>query len=192
MAKTTKVSKTKEEQILEKLGTLHDDATVIENDMNKLARTSADIQKMYDYEDELAEIRSEMSNIVENNKDTLTGWKPDKFSKGKKDIIAFGTNAILRSKTTRRKIIPVEFVKKYPLEANVMIEEGKITIPIGVVEAELGKNKVNEICTSETTFSYKYESRKIPESLVDPVPTPEPTPKQKRKATKAKSTVAAK
>jgi hypothetical protein len=49
---------------------------------------------------------------------------------------------------------------------------------------------VNEICTSETTFSYKYESRKIPESLVDPVPTPEPTPKQKPKATKTKLKVA--
>ncbi len=148
MANTKKSTKSKEEEILEKLGKLNNRK-----------------EQLQCYSDEISAINNEMDTLIKDNIESLTGWETDRISKGKKDIIAFGTNAILRSKTTRRKIIPSKFIEKYPLEANVLIEEGKITIPIGVVEEELGKNKVNEICEATTTFNYKYESRKVPTSI---------------------------
>ncbi len=187
MAKKTKSKTSKEEEILTMLGKLNEQAEQIQYEINKLTEKSADIQKLNYYNEKLGVVWNEMDVIVHDNSDSLTGWKPDRISKGKKDIIAFGTNAIIRSKTTRRKIIPSKFVTDYPLEANVLIEEGKITIPIGVVEAELGKNKVNEICESTTTFSYKYESRKIPTQPIEP--TPEPTPESTKKTKKRKETL---
>lgn len=187
MAKTAKSKTSKEEELLTEIGKLHDRAEKIQNEMDKLAEKSKSVQQFNNDANELNELIDKIDEIVKCNGDSLTGWKPDRISKGKKDIIAFGTNAIIRSKTTRRKIIPSKFVTDYPLEANVLIEEEKITIPIGVVEAELGKNKVNEICESTTTFSYKYESRKIPTQPIEP--TPEPTPESTKKTKKRKETL---
>ena len=153
MAKPKKSVKSREEEILEKLGKLNDEATQIQSEIVKLTEESEIIKLLNSYKYQLNAIVDEMDALIKDNVDTLTGWKQDRISKGKKDIIAFGTNAILRSKTTRRKIIPSKFIEKYPLEANVLIEEGKITIPIGVVEKELGENKVNELCESTMSFS---------------------------------------
>ena len=175
MAKTTKSKTSKEEEILTMLGKLNERAEQVQLEIDKLTKESIEIQKLNNYNEELGTIWNEMDVIVHDNSDSLTGWKPDRISKGKKDIIAFGTNAIIRSKTTRRKIIPSKFVANYPLEANVLIEDGKITIPIGVVEAELGKNKVNEICESTMSFSYTYESRKIPTAVNTTETEKEPT-----------------
>lgn len=191
MAKTAKSKTSKEEELLTTLGKLNEQAEQIQYEINKLTEKSADIQKLNYYNEKLGVVWNEMDVIVHDNSDSLTGWKPDRISKGKKDIIAFGTNAILRSKTTRRKIIPSKFVTDYPLEANVLIEEGKITIPIGVVEAELGKKKVDEMCESTTTFSYKYESRKIPTTSIEPTPEPMIEPVKKTTTTKAKKKVTA-
>jgi hypothetical protein len=165
MAKPKKSVKSREEEILEKLGKLNDEATQIQSEIVKLTEESEIIKLLNSYKYQLNATVDEMDTLIKDNGESLTGWKTDRISKGKKDIIAFGTNAILRSKTTRRKIIPSKFIEKYPLEANVLIEEGKITIPIGVVEEELGKNKVNEMCEATTTFNYKYESRKVPTSI---------------------------
>lgn len=191
MAKTAKSKTSKEEELLTTLGKLNEQAEQIQYEINKLTEKSADIQKLNYYNEKLGVVWNEMDVIVHDNSDSLTGWKPDRISKGKKDIIAFGTNAIMRSKTTRRKIIPSRFVTDYPLEANVLIEEGKITIPIGVVEAELGKKKVDEICESTTTFSYKYESRKIPTTSIETTPETTPEPVKKTTTTKTKKKVAA-
>jgi len=191
VAKTAKSKTSKEEELLTTLGKLNEQAEQIQYEINKLTEKSADIQKLNYYNEKLGVVWNEMDVIVHDNSDSLTGWKPDRISKGKKDIIAFGTNAILRSKTTRRKIIPSKFVTDYPLEANVLIEEGKITIPIGVVEAELGKKKVDEMCESTTTFSYKYESRKIPTTSIEPTPEPMIEPVKKTTTTKAKKKVTA-
>lgn len=191
MAKTTKSKTSKEEELLTEIGKLHDRAEKIQNEMDKLAEKSKSVQQFNNDTNELNELMDKIDEIIKCNGDSLTGWKPDRISKGKKDIIAFGTNAILRSKTTRRKIIPSKFVTDYPLEANVLIEEGKITIPIGVVEAELGKKKVDEMCESTTTFSYKYESRKIPTTSIKPTPEPMIEPVKKTTTTKAKKKVTA-
>ena len=191
MAKTAKSKTSKEEELLTTLGKLNEQAEQIQYEINKLTEKSADIQKLNYYNEKLGVVWNEMDVIVHDNSDSLTGWKPDRISKGKKDIIAFGTNAILRSKTTRRKIIPSKFVTDYPLEANVLIEDGKITIPIGVVEAELGKKKVDEICESTTTFSYKYESRKIPTTSIETTPETTLEPVKKTTTTKAKKKVTA-
>ena len=191
VAKTTKSKTSKEEEILTMLGKLNERASQVQLEIDKLTEKSIEIQKLNRYNEELGTIWNEMDVIVHDNSDSLTGWKPDRISKGKKDIIAFGTNAIIRSKTTRRKIIPSKFVTDYPLEANVLIEEGKITIPIGVVEAELGKKKVDEMCESTTTFSYKYESRKIPTTSIKPTPEPMIEPAKKTTTTKAKKKVTA-
>jgi hypothetical protein len=191
VAKTAKSKTSKEEELLTTLGKLNEQAEQVQSEIDKLTKQSEDIQKLNYYNEKLGAVWNEMDVIVHDNSDSLTGWKPDRISKGKKDIIAFGTNAILRSKTTRRKIIPSKFVTDYPLEANVLIEEGKITIPIGVVEAELGKNKVNEICESTTTFSYKYESRKIPTTSIETMPKTMIEPVKKTTTTKAKKKVTA-
>lgn len=191
MAKTAKSKTSKEEELLTTLGKLNEQAEQVQLEIDKLTKESIEIQKLNNYNEELGTIWNEMEVIVHDNSDSLTGWKPDRISKGKKDIIAFGTNAILRSKTTRRKIIPSKFVTDYPLEANVLIEEGKITIPIGVVEAELGKKKVDEMCESTTTFSYKYESRKIPTTSIEPMPEPMIEPVKKTTTTKTKKKVTA-
>ena len=191
MAKTTKSKTSKEEEILTMLGKLNERASQVQLEIDKLTEKSIEIQKLNSYSEELGVIWNEMDALVKDNSDSLTGWKPDRISKGKKDIIAFGTNAIIRSKTTRRKIIPSRFVANYPLEANVLIEDGKITIPIGVVETELGKNKVNEICESTTTFSYKYESRKIPTTSIETTPETTLEPVKKTTTTKAKKKVTA-
>ena len=191
MAKTTKSKTSKEEEILTMLGKLNERASQVQLEIEKLTEKSIEIQKLNSYNEELGVIWNEMDALVKDNSDSLTGWKPDRISKGKKDIIAFGTNAIIRSKTTRRKIIPSKFVTDYPLEANVLIEEGKITIPIGVVEAELGKKKVDEMCESTTTFSYKYESRKIPTTSIETTPKTMIEPVKKTTTTKAKKKVTA-
>ncbi len=192
MAKPKRSVKSREEEILEKLGKLNDEATQIQSEIVKLTEESEIIKLLNSYKYQLNAIADEMDALIKDNGDTLTGWKQDRISKGKKDIIAFGTNAILRSKTTRRKIIPSKFIEKYPLEANVLIEEGKITIPIGVVEKELGENKVNELCESTTSFSYKYESRKIPTANTITRPEKEPVVLiQKTKKTSKKMKVTA-
>lgn len=192
MAKPKKSVKSKEEELLEKLGKLNDEATQTQSNIAKLTEEHEVIKILNSYKYQLDAIVDEMDALVKDNGDTLTGWKPDRISKGKKDILAFGMNAILRSKTTRRKIIPSKFIEQYPLEANVLIEEGKITIPIGVVEEELGKNKVNELCESVTSYSYKYVSRKIPTEVNTTETEKEPAPMiQKTKKTPKKMKVAA-
>jgi hypothetical protein len=84
-------------------------------------------------------------------------WGPDAFSKGKKDAVynKTGTIGLLRSKRTVRTIIPKKFVDTYPLLANKYVEEGKIKIPINVAEQNLGKEDINQICSTETTYSYE-------------------------------------
>ena len=192
MTKPKKSVKSKEEELLEKLGKLNDEATQMQSNIDKLTEEHEIIKLLNSYKRQLSIIVDEIDALIKDNGDTLTGWKTDRISKGKKDIIAFGTNAILRSKTTRRKIIPSKFIEKYPLEANVLIEEGKITIPIGVVEKELGENKVNELCESTMSFSYTYESRKIPTANTITRPEKEPVVLiQKTKKTSKKMKVAA-
>lgn len=94
-------------------------------------------------------------------------WGPDAFSKGKKDAVtsADGKIFLLRSKTTKRKIIPTEFIKYHPLVLNELLEENKLTITLKEAETKIGKEDIDTVCEKTTTYSYEFvvkDGRNIP------------------------------
>lgn len=159
----------------------------IEKSKKKIAAMEDNEPKIAEYLDEkgrLTTIESLLTDLINEAGTNATDWEPDEFSKGKKDIswLPGRRIGILRSTTTRRKIIPSEFVARYPLHANVMIQKEEITIPIGKLEPEIGKEAVTEISTITTTHSYNIKVRSTPKPV---------TKKKERAKTKKKEKVIA-
>jgi len=158
----------------------------IQHDIEVMRNESKQIQAYMELEQNLAAelITFGMNTITVANDQDITLWQPDKFTKGKKDIIRDGTNVLLRSKRTTRTINPATFISLYPFEANILIEQGKIRIPIGVVEAEIGKRKTDDICEANVSYSYAFESRAY-EPLAKTPEEPKDEPKPEKKPTRA-------
>lgn len=84
-------------------------------------------------------------------------WGPDSFTKGKKDAVATtnGNIRLLRGKRTERKVVPSIFYEKYPFLMEKFVQDGKVKIPLNVVETELGTNDIANVCDITVTYTFE-------------------------------------
>jgi len=160
---------------MKELGKQHELIAKMQCNLDSMQQQSKAIQAYLELTDELAKEQADLKANTTALAETINTWMPDRFSKGTKDMVRDGTNILLRSKRTVRTILPKMFIDLYPFEANVMIETGKIKIPVGIVEAEIGKAKTNAICSADVTYSYEFQSRAY-EPLKQEEPKDEPKP----------------
>ncbi len=144
---------------ISELGKLDEQIQALSKERYQLQRKSKEVQEYFEIENKLVELEKQLREETEQVANTIETWAPDKFSKCKKDIARDGNWVILRSKRTIRTIKNTMFLELYPLLANVMIENGDIRIPLGVVENEIGKKRTNEMCDEHVTYSYQFQSR---------------------------------
>jgi hypothetical protein len=174
---------------MKELGTIYKEIQQLENKIATDIEKHEQVQQHIEDKFKLEQKEQELKQLTTEAAASVIEWKPDRISKGKKDIYTEGSFSILRSSRTIRKIIPKKFVELYPLEANVMIEDGKINIPVGIVEAVIGKNKTNDICEANVSYSYELLSRNLPEIVKHEQPEePKIEKTKKTKTTKTKKT----
>lgn len=160
----------------------------LENEIETLQESEA-VKTYLNKRDELDQLNNDISvNLEQEISDVPPeDWKPNRFSKGKKDEYIDGQVQVLRSKRTVRTIIPKVFVEKYPFLVNMLVESGKIRIPIGIVEPELKKEEMEEIVEKNTTMKYELVIKAAPVVKVEPTEKKRETKEKKSKKMKVKA-----
>lgn len=173
---------------MKELETLYNEIQKLKHDIAKYEERES-VQDYLAISDKLTQSESMLKQLTTEAAASVevVDWKPDRLSKGKKDIYTEGSFSILRSKRTIRKIIPKKFAENYPLELSVLINEGQINIPIGIVEPVIGKNKTNDICEANVSYSYELVSRELPKAIN--LETPEELKSKTKKTAKKKQKV---
>jgi hypothetical protein len=78
-------------------------------------------------------------------------WTP---TKGKQDEFAKGELVLIRKRRETRVVNSKLFVEKYPLLTNLMVDDGRIKVPVTVIERELSKDDLEEIIYRDVAYSY--------------------------------------
>jgi hypothetical protein len=145
---------------LTKLGELYKELTKKKEQFQAMMEAEG----LLDLQAEIGELEKQVGKmaIEFGNEVPEKGWKPDAFSKGKKDIFFEGTTGILRTTREIRDIIPEKMVEEQPILTNVLVEEGKVKFYLKDVEPRITEEELEDIIERKTQRSYEVVLRKAP------------------------------
>lgn len=104
---------------------------------------------------QLLEMKKTLNEQVQEYAEGIPVWKPDRFTKGKKEVYVSDKMRFYRSTRKIRTVKPADFIDKFPFVANEMITAGEIKIPVGTAEKAVGKKELAGVCSTEIKHSYE-------------------------------------